>query len=213
MPCSYWGEKEEVALLRRWHLNIQQFAKMKHFLLSAVAAILLCACKKDNLDCLPDLPCATQSGENTFGCYINGKPWVTEIAPYVLDPTLHKVEANYDEPNYGQNHYNILQFNATSVDSLLYSFWSMSFSPIITQGELLHGQLQSFRAEAHLELMPSNHMVFYIDTLSPYEIVITKLDVDKNIVSGKFAFTGITKDKNDTIRVTEGRFDMKYSPE
>ena len=43
-------------------------------------------CHKDlpDQDCPPGLPCATQTGENTFGCYINGQPWVAQVAHIFL---------------------------------------------------------------------------------------------------------------------------------
>ena len=37
------------------------------------------------------LPPATQQGANTFGCLIDGKPWVAEIGLGVLDPLIKKL--------------------------------------------------------------------------------------------------------------------------
>lgn len=185
---------------------------MKHFFLFFALLLTLSTCKKDDLDCVPDLPCATQAGANTFGCYINGKPWVSGIAPYVLDPTVHELNVNYDEPNYSYNDFHIFQFTATAVDSFAYEFWALAFGPLLTTGDLSHQQLSTFRAEVYLEYLPDVRRVFQLDTLSPYDITITKLDFDKNIVAGKFAFTGITEDKKDTIIVTNGRFDLIYLP-
>ena len=51
---------------------------------------------------------------------------------------------------------------------------------------------------------------YYLDTLSPRTINISCLNTSENIVSGTFQFTVIHFDCQDTIRVTEGRFDTKY---
>jgi len=50
-----------------------------------------------------------------------------------------------------------------------------------------------------------------VDTLSPYTMNITKLDKINNIASGTFEFTAISDDCQDTVRITEGRFDVDSS--
>lgn len=55
---------------------------MNRFPLIALLALLLLACKKDKASdpapVQPKLPPATQTGANTFGCYVNGKPFIQE---------------------------------------------------------------------------------------------------------------------------------------
>ena len=112
------------------------------YLLLCLLALLHPNCRKDqDQDCPPDLPCATQAGENTFGCYINGKPWVAGVAPYIWDPTVHKIEASHDEPNYSTEHNNFLQITASSVDSFAYDFISMTFTPVTGIGNIKHNRL------------------------------------------------------------------------
>ena len=49
---------------------------MKHKLLSLLSiALLLMQCKKDEPSPEEQLPAATQTGANTFGCLINGQTW------------------------------------------------------------------------------------------------------------------------------------------
>lgn len=178
-------------------------------LLTAVATWLaLPACKKDDLDCPPDLPCATQTGENTFGCYINGKPWVAGIAPYILDPTLHKIVAIYDEPNYGKHYFNGFQLFATKVDSTSHDFWKFSCSPIFSAQELRHDNMASLSF-----YLRSSEKYYYFDTVYPYKILITNFDTIKNTASGIFEFIMVSHDKKDTAKVTDGRFDVRYYPE
>ncbi|MFD1551195.1 hypothetical protein [Putridiphycobacter roseus] len=48
----------------------------------------------------------------------------------------------------------------------------------------------------------------FIDSTKSHFIEITKLDLENKIVSGLFEFTAITEDKSDTIKITNGRFDL-----
>jgi len=186
---------------------------MKRFYLSTVCmvSLMFMACHKEQEDCPPDLPCATQDGENTFGCYINQVAWIAQKAPYILDPSVHKLQAWLDEPGYGTDHNNFLQITATSIDSSAYDFISMTFGAITKIGDINHNFLNTFRIEAFLDGRSGiTAGVYSIDTLSPYEIVLTKIDYDNNIISGHFSFKGISS--IDTIRITDGRFDVKYNP-
>ena len=77
--------------------------------LTTVLWLFACHKDKDDKDCPAGLHCATQEGANTFGCYIDGKPWVAQIGSNILDPTLHEIEANYDETDYRQYYNNNLR--------------------------------------------------------------------------------------------------------
>ncbi|GAB4499083.1 MAG: hypothetical protein OHK0019_35590 [Saprospiraceae bacterium] len=84
----------------------------------------------------------------------------------------------------------------------------MTFTPVTDIGNLVHNVLTTFRIESYL-----TSGVYHIDTTASYDIALTKLDYDNKIVSGHFFFTALTQSKKDTIRVTDGRFDVKYYPE
>ena len=177
--------------------------------LFALLIITVLCCKKDDLDCPPDLPCATQTGANTFGCYIDGKPWVADVAPYIWDPMVHKLQAWLDEPDYGTYHNNFLHIAASSVDSFAHDFISMTFAPVTSIGSLDHNFLTTFFSiNSYL-----TSGLYSIDTTAPYDIALTKIDHKSRIVSGYFSFTALTKGKEDTIHVTDGRFDVRYYPE
>ncbi len=186
---------------------------MRLIFLLTVLMLSFSTCKKED-GCPPDLPCATQTGENTFGCYINQVAWIAQKAPYILDPSVHKLQAWLDEPGYGTDHNNFLQITATSIDSFAYDFISMTFGAITNIGDINHNFLNTFRIKAYLDGRSGIIAgVYSIDTLSPYEIVLTKVDYNNNIISGHFSFIGLSEDKGDTITVTDGRFDINYYPE
>ncbi|MFM6953623.1 MAG: hypothetical protein ACKOWL_01400, partial [Sphingobacteriaceae bacterium] len=56
---------------------------------------MLCFKKKD-------MPPATQTGANTFGCYVNGKIYIPQV-PFILvtlSPPTHALQAHYyEDPN------------------------------------------------------------------------------------------------------------------
>ena len=185
-------------------------------LLALALFFILPACKKDPPEqvCPPGLPCATQTGENTFACYINGQPWEAQVAPYIFDPTVHKLQGWFDELEHGTDHSDFLEIHATSIDSSAYDLFTLSFRPVTDMIVLNHDLLNLFAMEVHLDERKNiNAGVYRIDTLAPYEIKLTKIDHENNIVSGQFFFTGLLQNKKDTIVVRDGRFDLRYHPE
>lgn len=171
-------------------------------------------CKKDDPGCPPGLPCATQTGENTFGCYIDGEPWVAEIAPNIWDPTVHKIEAQYDESNYGMDYKNFLYLKGGQYNDSINGFLSISIRPLKTEGLYFSNQVEYLNASGLITYLENGQTLdavsFTLDTFYYYSIEITHLDTIKKIVAGRFAFTGTSL--KDTVIVTDGRFDVKYDP-
>ena len=111
-------------------------------LLFAAATLVHLSCAKEvNNDCPPDLPCATMTGENTFGCYINDKPWVANIADNWS--ILRPIDALYDEPGHGlyDNYY--WRIYAQKVDDSTDNSIGLIFKPIHEKGVVLINGLLS----------------------------------------------------------------------
>lgn len=178
---------------------------MKYLFLS-VLFISFFSCKKEST-CPPNLPCATRTGENTFGCYINGKPWVARVGPSIFDPTLHPIEAEYDETGYGNDYQNQLRITASKWTGTSSGFMALYAWPVTTIG--LHAGKFSSSGNIDDDNISNQIIVFDLDTIIDYNFDITYLDINKNIISGEFSFKGISS--TDTIRVTDGRFDVKYN--
>jgi hypothetical protein len=186
----------------------------KYFFTTTTAMLLLLTlmtltyCRKDDppQDCPPDLPCATQTGANTFGCYIDGVPWVAKVEPDVLDPSAHPLEVSYDETGYGGFSNNRVKIQAHYYEVGKIDFFSIWLRPVKDIGV--------FKFEG----FPSDDISFrfsskfhYIDTTFNHRFYFSKLDTLNRILSGTFNFTVVGT--NDTIKITDGRFDVKYSPE
>ncbi|MDO8365486.1 MAG: hypothetical protein Q7T20_01730 [Saprospiraceae bacterium] len=188
---------------------------MKHkifiFLLPILAAALfslLPACRKHS-DPPDPLPPATQVGANTFGCYIDGKPWVAWIDPEIFDPSLRKIEASYDEPGIGMYDEYGLSINAqkVTVKDTIYEFIIFGLKPIFEEGVVDIFSLEHIGSSIHFD---NPVRAYEIDVSLPQMFEITNLDTEQNIFSGLFELTIVSKDKSDTLRITDGRFDIKY---
>jgi len=84
--------------------------------------------------------------------------------PYIFDPTVHKLQGWFDEPEYGTDHFNFLQIHATSIDSSAYDLFTMSFGPVTDVGNLNHDLLNIFMIKAHLDSRENiNAGVYRID--------------------------------------------------
>ncbi|MFN3178520.1 MAG: hypothetical protein ACE362_28675, partial [Phaeodactylibacter xiamenensis] len=152
------------------------------------------------------LPEMTTTGENTFGCLVNGEVWRPKGGPYFgLDAQL---SFSYHEPTGGlfisasrrlgpnDNGYDTYQrigINAT--------FKGISPSDSVRQC--------MFADINRCSSWNGNPMI--LDSMHTNVIDITFLDTDQNIISGTFNFLFIKEDCHDTIRVTDGRFDIKYA--
>lgn len=140
---------------------------------------------------LEKLPPATQEGKHTFGCLVNGKAWVTE----------------------------------TSTDS-----WAFYQGGVLSIGSsLIAKDIDQGMGFVIIDLDLNESKYILNDSVYRYanfgdgstkctyschdgrgEISVTNLDKSKRIISGTFAFT-VSNPDCDTVRITNGRFDLTYA--
>ena len=186
--------------------------------LALISTICILSCRPDpQIESDPDycpegLPCATKTGKNTFGCYINGVPWVADIGPNIFDPTAHKIQANMDEVGHGIDNRRYLSISATRLNDTTDGFIRLNIEPVTkvvkidnTNTEKVDGSVLILKTDKGNVL---SALSFKLDTILDYKIEITHLDTVKNIIAGRFSFSGIAS--KDTIKVTQGRFDVVY---
>jgi hypothetical protein len=168
-------------------------------LLAALLGLSQCS-KKDDPDPIDQLPPATQTGANTFGCLVNGQPWT---------PKGYNGTGNYSvavDPTYHGGNIDVRAYRYT--DDLLQS--------IILGGD-------SINKPGSYSLAASSRSIFFTDMRAPSTcqnfdgstkqyrrgtLTITRLDLQAGIVSGTFDFV-LAKPGCDTIKVTQGRFDKR----
>lgn len=161
--------------------------------------LLLLSCKDD--DAQPELPPATQTGEDTFGAYVNGEVWIPKGRPSTFQSNLNVV---YD-PGYHGGTIDIRAYRLTE-DTSVKGYIQIGSSGIGKEG--------AFKLENK-----DVYLLVYRDSNCYYEssdeevfsdgvLEITRLDMQEGIISGTFEFI-LAKDGCDTIRVTDGRFDYR----
>lgn len=200
---------------------------MKNLIHLFLLAILfyVTSCKKDTGPDNPyGLPAATQTGAGTFGCLINGVPWVAENNRLSGWDT----QATYDEIGVGvadNFYFNVSAdyFPETSFpppDSAISDFFLIQITPIYNEGDVDFTLLsdKSISYKTGLINIPNTTRIYNLDTLYKNNTIhISNLDTVSNVISGKFNLQ-LIRNTNlnvfiDTLSITEGRFDVKYQPD
>jgi hypothetical protein len=154
----------------------------------------------------PGLPPATQIGANTFGFLLNGQPWV----PEGNDGGGNNLSISFD-PGFNNGVFGIAVYRATATMSFTQGFGigirdSLNYFSFPKTFILSHTSL--FRARGNKEELCT---IFSKDigTFCNGQLSVDKLDRQNGIIAGRFNFT-LHENGCDTIKVTSGRFDMKF---
>ncbi len=171
-------------------------------LLLPLCLLLAFSCKKKDVAPIDQLPAATQEGKMTMGCLVNGKAWT----PKGNNGTL-RLGFIY-EPGYANGSFSLGAYRLLSDTDQ--EFLTIGGSNLNSQREFsLDGSDVSLASYMRLT---AGGVCFYYRESEVYregKLVITRLDVPNHIIAGTFEFT-LARPGCDTIRVTDGRFDMKF---
>ncbi len=170
--------------------------------------LLLClltfiSCKKDEDDAGPtdpidQLPPATQTGEGTFGCLVNGERFVDNSGffncfyqlvdgEYYFGIGSDNEQANLSQIIIGSNNSQII-----------------TNTPI----DLNENTDMQFYGEINLDDISGD---FITTNLADGTIVFTNFNTNSNIVSALFEFTIQIPSTEETFEITEGRFDSFFT--
>jgi hypothetical protein len=131
-------------------------------------------------------------GRNTFGCFVNSKIFHPK-APGLGQASVYA--------EYVPNHF--LTIGSTSETG---SFFLVIFTPIKTTYTYA---LQDTSIAKSYYVDKNASICTYEDyNVLQGEIIISRFDLEKRIVSGTFDFTTYNPACGDTIKVTDGRFDI-----
>lgn len=178
--------------------------KIMWLLILAISSIFG-SCKKDKntTDPADQLPPATQTGANTFGCLVNGKVYIPKGSSGNGSPNPKKIYdiglnglpfMQIDAGQYEQN--NQIASFVISIDSLT----TIGIHTVYTNKKQIGFGSTSFPNCGTLPADITQFKTGYIN--------VTKYDIPNNIVSGIFNFK-IKPDNCDTLFFTDGRFDFK----
>ena len=166
---------------------------LKLIFLSAICFLISCdfgSGNKPKIE-LEKLPPITQTGENTFGCLVNGEAFVVTNS--------YDLVAMYQQ--------GVLFIGGEKDFNNLSSHISILVKDAISQNQIYT-----------LNNNTSSKGEYYIDgcfyTTTPTltgTLEITHFDTNKYIISGVYEFSTVNEDC-DTVRITDGRFDMQYIP-
>jgi hypothetical protein len=177
--------------------------KQIKFLLFVFACTnIFAACKKDK-NTADQLPPATQTGANTFGCLVNGKVYVPKGYSGTGTPNPH---IQYDINLNGRPYLGITAdqiVNSNYRGSIL-----IAYRNIDHLGTYLMPDDFNFSA-GWTDVVGTCGTIAFDTTIKRWGGVITKLDIPNHIISGTFncKFKAV---QCDTVFITDGRFDIKF---
>ena len=200
--------------------SISSFFKIKFMFKHIFYAVLLfisatiTQCGKTTVD--PNgLPPATQTGTGTFACLINGAVWQYKNADNFY--TSPKTRWEFD-PNYlgGYLYIGGIRYvdgtNSTDLLSLVSDSLILKKEKIINKPNLEFG-VRFIRNEYNVNECKDYSTAPINDSsknfFSSGKLTLTKLDQNARIISGIF-YCKIYQTGCDSLKITEGRFDLKY---
>ena len=183
---------------------------MKHNIYILLLAITIgftqcCKEKPTNSDDnnLPGLPPATQTGANTLGFLLNGEPWT---------PAGNNGTANLSidfDPGFNNGIFGVSAYNGIAVNNVEYFGIGITDSLNFKTAPF---SLSLYNKSIYSLLFQRNSCDYlWIDPLvkASGSLTISRLDRTNNVIAGTFNAT-LIKEGCDTIKITEGRFDMKF---
>ena len=190
---------------------------MKPILLSLLFITLLAtlscsSCKKETVVVNPasQLPAATQTGANTFGCLINGVAFTPKGylfgAPSLLCAYQFIQNKGYNFQLSADDFSNSSDVTGVGVYTDSMRIKENTSYSLITNNI----PNSAYGLYSHVTTQDPFATPVYTKTLMPGSLSITRYDSIKQIVSGTFWFYALTT-KGDTIKITDGRFDMQYT--
>ena len=165
-------------------------------ILFALSLQLFVACNKDDdkpQNPIDQLPPATQTGANTFGCLINGEPFVvsnTSNQTAIYQGGVLQIGGSIDNSDMDVNI--ILRISESISINTIYSLTNITFNQ---------------------SLFINNGNGCYYDFANTISgsVTITNFDQTNFIISGTFNFSTETNEC-ENITITNGRFDLQYIP-
>lgn len=181
-------------------------------IITIAALILLCAasCKKTKpgttLTELEKLPPITQTGANTFGCLVDGKAWLPNGTKPQTGGSNIQV---YVDPTFQGGRFSITghQYNIPGSDISIGSTNCTSAGLFnLSNGANVAGYYKTILGAMPCQISSTDPGTFKTGFLS-----ITKYDLNTGIFSGTFEFKLYNSQSlcGDTVRITNGRFDVK----
>ncbi|MCU0441382.1 MAG: DUF6252 family protein [Bacteroidia bacterium] len=182
------------------------------FILITVCSFSLWSCKDKDPDPQPappspnvkeeQLPPITTTGAGTFGCKVNGKVWVAKSNKTGWPPTYASVDKSNNR---------LINISGSMLKHpSIFHIIGLQFYYLINKS--------NFKLNILTDTVPSANYIdtdknkfWRTDSILGGEVTLINFDTVKQIISGTFYFDCVNKETNDTLRITDGRFDMNYT--
>ena len=153
---------------------------------------------------IEQLPPATQEGKNTCGFLVNGKVWLPKGRVGNGEPNLKW----WYDLGYHNGTFNINGFRYDDKEGSMFTSFSIGASNVKGVGVYKLNYDQT--AKAIFSDYNRKYIFYPEDTIANHNsfINITTFNLQKGIIAGTFQFT-LYKPGCDTVRITNGRFDIK----
>ena len=173
---------------------------MKKLFLLLLTTLTLTCCDKDSDNCqgIDCLPPATQTGAGTFGCLVNGVPYVDNSGFF---------NCFYQFLN-GEYYFGIQAQDNVSDIVLIGLGSNASNIELNTLISLNKDEPQNFYAGINLVNLGGT---IKTSDFADGNIKFTKLDLQNNIVSATFEFTVANPNTGVVYEITQGRFDAQFT--
>ncbi len=176
----------------------------------AFFSLIAFSCKKHKSDPISQLPPETQTGENTFGCLVNGQVFVPKGPSLSPILTCYYPHLNTD---YSKGYFFQVYAKSKGKDCELSSISIDTDSLTIQEEqEIALKLITKGGAAGRYTYYPdcSLFINYTTDSLNTGKLLIKKFDSVNQIVSGTFWFNAINEN-GDILKITDGRFDMEYT--
>lgn len=174
---------------------------MKIVLFLPFCSIIIFACCKDKNE-PSELPPLTHSGKNTFGCYLDGEPFVAKTS-FSIGGAV-PVSGNFDE----STKYLIFQGTKEHESGRLER---VNIFVYVTNGADTYSMWANTSNYVGYTDYSNQNCEYFHDQTNKGIVTITFLDETKNIISGIFEMTLINSNCTDsTMVISDGRFDFGY---
>lgn len=185
-------------------------------LYTGITIFFLLSCSPEKDEFVPKLPPITQSGENTFGCYVDGKL----LIPREGDGTFNTRDRGmifWGSPSETYNEISVIDYksgNGGRIDIHIEEFDEKGEGIFtINESNCEKGLDANHNINIRVRWLDKDTQAYkwYCSIEDGGELEITRYDFENFIVSGTFSCKMANRDDpSDIIEVTEGRFDLKW---
>ncbi|SHM07848.1 DUF6252 family protein [Hymenobacter psychrotolerans] len=174
----------------------------------ALTLLFFAACKKEHTDPLPP---ATQTGANTAGCYVNGKPFVAQQLGTGMGSVPGVYGGFFADSLYHISFQGTYRGQEASITLFLRRVGQPGTFQLNQTTPPYPEQVDRYCLD-HATYRPRDYSreVYVTDAQHTGQVVFTVATRSRLRSSGTFSFTAVSnQDPGRTITITDGRFDIQ----